>query len=122
MERLPSQWITLHNLETSDPHVLDEHSQKIDIVLRRVLALLKDKGFVHGDFRPNNIMIDRDTLENEGVAEVKIVNFDWSGKANKALYPLSRDRTIFWPAGLPGGPVEQEDDTMLFQSWWHHTF
>jgi hypothetical protein len=63
-------------------------------------------------------MIDGATLQSEGKAEIKIVDFDWSGKASTTCYPELRNPEIIgWP-GVPGGPIEQQDDAKLLGIWW----
>ena len=78
---------------------------------------LKTSGFVHGDLRANNIMIDADTLNN-GEVSLKLVDFDWSGAAGIALYPGSRNEELKFP-GEAGGPIGQNDDLKLVNGWWN---
>ncbi|KAJ2930697.1 hypothetical protein H1R20_g6391, partial [Candolleomyces eurysporus] len=120
MERLPQQWVTLYSLAEDSPSDFEQYSQGILNKLKHVITVLKQQGYVHGDFRSNNIMINTNTLGDESKVDIKIVDFDWSGKAQVAHYPGSRNPNITWP-GIPGGPVEQGDDEVLFRSWWQET-
>jgi serine/threonine protein kinase len=67
---------------------------------------LHDNGFVFGDLRAQNIMIN-----SEG--KVKLIDFDWAGKAGEARYPLliNRDERLEWHEGVkPGGVIELQHD------------
>ncbi|RXW15282.1 hypothetical protein EST38_g10572 [Candolleomyces aberdarensis] len=120
MERLPQQWVTLYSLAENNPRDFKQHSHGILNKLRHVVTVLKRQAYVHGDLRSNNVMIDVNTLGDEGKVDIKIVDFDWSGKAKEAHYPGSRNPSIMWP-GMAGGPIEQGDDEELLQSWWRET-
>ena len=50
---------------------------------KKALRALHNKGFCHGDFRANNILV-RDA---EGI-QIWVIDFDWSGKNGTAVYPL----------------------------------
>ncbi|KAJ2911345.1 hypothetical protein MD484_g9069, partial [Candolleomyces efflorescens] len=118
MEHLPPHWITLDELEHVHRQTLDTNFQAIDSQLALLLKLLQERGFVHGDLRPNNVMVDLETLQGSGVAKIKVIDFDWSGKANEAQYPGSRNPTIKWPVGSAGGLIGQDHDAVLLSSWW----
>ncbi|KAJ2921962.1 hypothetical protein H1R20_g15134, partial [Candolleomyces eurysporus] len=120
MERLPQEWVTLYSLAENNPSDFEQCSQGILNKLKYAITVLKRQGYVHGDFRSNNIMINANMLGDEGKVDIKIVDFDWSGKAQEAHYPGSRNPSIPWP-GIPGGPVEQGDDEALLWSWWQET-
>jgi hypothetical protein len=50
-------------------------------------------------------------------ANIKIIDFDWSGKASEVYYPATRNDEIVWP-GKAGGPIEQDHDCKLVNIWW----
>ena len=81
-----------------------------------IIVCLRDSGLVHGDFCANNLMID--TALQAGEVSIKLVDFDWSGTAEKSFYPGSRSDTIGFP-GEAGGPIGQDDDWELFRSSWN---
>jgi hypothetical protein len=66
--------------------------------LRSVVHHLHAGGFVHGDLRVNNVLLD----------------FDWSGPAGQQLYPAFMNHTqIDWPEGASDGkPLEFEHDNV----------
>eukprot|EP00047_Mylnosiga_fluctuans_P023709 m.144463 g.144463 ORF g.144463 m.144463 type:complete len:409 (-) comp9672_c0_seq2:162-1388(-) len=71
----------------------------------RALRSLHDAGFVHGDFRPDNILVRHPV----GVASdpaVAVVDFDWASRAGTARYPFGMNhRDLEWPAGACGGAL-----------------
>lgn len=128
MEYLPppsvsaNGWITLDDLAIE--HTMLAHSKKSLILaaLRRVLELLQDKNFVHGDLRPNNIMIkiclrpkpmlfgDQDSLM------LRVIDYDWAGELGKAAYPTIRNSKINWP-GEDGELIGDKDDEQMVLEW-----
>ena len=62
--------------------------------LREAVKLLHDQGFVFGDLRRPNILIEENGL--------KLVDFDWCGKFGEARYPATVSRDIEWPEGVNG--------------------
>jgi serine/threonine protein kinase len=117
IELLPPAWITLQKLVAHQPDLFFQHREEIYEAVQLAIQYMKEGGFVHGDLRSNNIMIDAEILKNASMARIKLVDFNWSGKAGAVLYPGSRNRSIKW-SGLPGGPIGPEDDTELLESWW----
>jgi hypothetical protein len=68
---------------------------------------------VHGDFRPNNIMVRE--IEGQLELEMKVVDFDWAGTSGKVNYPFRRNENISWPAAA-GEPIVIEHDRQLLES------
>ena len=78
--------------------------------LEEIVSKLHDLGFVHGDIRPLNVLIEtaKDAPYNDLVA---LIDFDWAGRAGVVRYPLSLNRNIKWPAGVaPGALITKEHD------------
>jgi serine/threonine protein kinase len=117
IELLPPPWITLQRLGANQPDLWVQHQEEIYKAVQQAIQCMLEGGFVHGDLRSNNIMIDAETLKNRSMAHIKLMDFDWSGKAGAVFYPASRNRSIKWP-GLPAGPIRLEDDAELLGSWW----
>ena len=67
----------------------------IPATLNKIISLLHNKDFVHGDLRSPNILI----TEEE---DLKIIDFDWAGRAGSAHYPPLLSRAIHWPLGADG--------------------
>ena len=135
MEALGSSWETLHDVLQKSKggcksKLGHDHKEGVRLSLKLVLDLLQCMGFVHGDMRPNNIMVQVDeqhlpSISNtDGVANVRIVDFDWAGSDGVVFYPDTRNNQIEdvrWP-GKAGGPIEVGHDEFLVASWWRYHF
>lgn len=69
-----------------------------------ILQTLRECNFVHGDLRDPNIMVHN--------GRMKVLDFDWAGKAQQARYPyyLNHDQ-IKWPNGASDGNlIEHKHD------------
>lgn len=74
----------------------------------RALDILHSAGFVHGDLRNANVMVDES-------GRVCIIDFDWSGEHGKIRYPSVMHPKIQWPKGAePNALIEP-----LHDLWWH---
>ncbi|XP_065832145.1 uncharacterized protein [Oscarella lobularis] len=60
--------------------------------LKNALECIHSNAYVHGDFRSPNILVNND-------GEVKIIDFDWSGKEASVYYPVPLNDGIDWPKG-----------------------
>jgi len=82
--------------------------------IEQILGLLEREGYVHGDLRPSNIMVCKDSLE------LKVVDFDWAGEAERTHYLFDRNEDIKqWPRGSePGGMIAAWHDCELVVNWW----
>jgi len=78
--------------------------------LEKIIAALDEKKYVHGDLRSNNIMIRTDVMDKS--VDLKLIDFDWAGKARQVHYPAEQNREIQWP-GKAGGPIEQDHDLKM---------
>ncbi|KAF4588882.1 hypothetical protein EYR40_010437 [Pleurotus pulmonarius] len=123
MEYLGHQWVSLFDLSQREDFSVKIPSSAMDrikVAVSTVLQALESGQLVHGDFRPNNIMVKLDDdgrLEDVDGVRLKIVDFDWAGKVGAVKYPLSRNEDISWP-GPRGAHIQQSDDKRLFESWW----
>lgn len=124
----PSNWKTL--FDYLQPRDIDPSTV---VMIRRSLGytvdVLKRNGKVHGDLRSPNIMVNVshdnklvlvDDDSGSSRADMRVVDFDWAGDANRVHYPLSRNDAvddITWP-GKPGGLIERDHDDCLVHSWW----
>jgi len=69
------------------------------------LHRIHSAGFVHGDFREYNIMC------NHKAKQVKVVDFEFSGRENDAVYPVQLNTTIQWPPGVEfRAPLKKQHD------------
>ncbi len=51
----------------------------------------------------------------DGRANLKLVDFDWAGRARKVRYPLLRNASINWP-GKSGGRIKPGHDRKMVDS------
>lgn len=74
----------------------------------QIVDSLKKRKYVHGDLRPNNILVS----EEGGEVRVRIIDFDWAGIANEQSYPSFMNHVdISWPEGARDGqPILLEHD------------
>ena len=52
----------------------------------------------------------------EKFVDLRVIDFDWAGKAGQVHYPAERNTEIQWP-GEAGGPIEQDHDSKMVDSW-----
>ena len=90
--------------------IIDEAEQRTvcDRVNEHVLTL-HGKGFVHGDIRPQNVLVKRPGAGNGDTLSVHLIDFDWAGEINKATYPYLVNPDLGHgfkrPSGVKGGGV-----------------
>ena len=102
--------VVMDEVEHSVP-IIDyvcENPDKLHIVKqqwRAILDTLRSKGFVHGDLRHQNILV-------EPSRKVKVIDFDWAGNVSEAKYPMFMNHgEIQWPNGAEEGqPIQFEHD------------
>jgi serine/threonine protein kinase len=114
MEMLNDPWQTLYTFaQCNSRWSADGVQPAIRKRLEEILAKLEAGGFVHGDFRANNIMVNPD---DEKLAV--LVDFDWAGEAGKVHYPLDRNHSrIQWP-GEPASAISVGHDQFMLQTQW----
>ncbi|KDR74986.1 hypothetical protein GALMADRAFT_140548 [Galerina marginata CBS 339.88] len=115
-------WLTLHDFGICHPEQAQAEKGTIQTRLYEILEALKEKNFVHGDLRPNNVMIkineDGSLVKHDGdFGEVilKLIDFDWSGVAGQVYYPFNRNTSIPWPG--KSMVIEANDDYELMKTW-----
>ena len=110
----PSIWQTLHQLSKPKNKPNKPTANQLRGTLQKIIAALDEKKYVHGDLRSNNIMIRTDVMDKS--VELKVVDFDWAGKAGQVYYPAERNEEIQWPDEA-GGPIGQDHDSKMVNSW-----
>ncbi|PRP85569.1 hypothetical protein PROFUN_06801 [Planoprotostelium fungivorum] len=77
--------------------------------INKAIIKMHEKGFVHGDLRPCNILVRQQDCF------VYIIDFDCNGKEGEAKYPyFLNTKDIQWPDGVASGKlliVEEEANT-----------
>jgi hypothetical protein len=115
IEFLPQeQWLTLDAFLRKNP----EANIGVMVMNRLEEALnnLKSRGFVHGDIRPYNILVSK----SEAGIDVRLIDFDYSGEANKDRYPRDWNYMVR-PKGAVGGALMkvEHDKTMVNDLFTH---
>jgi hypothetical protein len=115
MKMLDESWQTLYDFAQTNPRWTTNGVQSIIRKrLEAILVTLERGGFVHGDFRANNIMVKSGEEES-----VMVVDFDWAGKDGKVHYPLDRNHTeINWPGGA-GSEIRLGHDRWMVETQWN---
>ncbi|KAK7014818.1 hypothetical protein VNI00_019241 [Paramarasmius palmivorus] len=65
------------SLHKSKESLTPKHKEQ----LKQAVDLLGEKGFVHGDIRKPNVLID-------GKSNIKIIDFEWAGEEGKVQFPV----------------------------------
>jgi hypothetical protein len=86
----------------------------------KIVTLLQSLHLVHGDLRPNNLMIK---VHEGGEALVQpimvnAIDMEWAGTVGEAYYPADRNETVGYP-GDAAGPIGANDDQHMVQCWWN---
>ncbi|KAF9235048.1 hypothetical protein BU15DRAFT_51885 [Melanogaster broomeanus] len=102
MDRLSGEYVELHKIIATAPP-LDS--------IRKALARLHQKGYVHGDIRTTNIMMSRSDPKI-----FMLVDFDWAGKIGEVLYPMNVNRgpKLWRPeSAVDGRPIMGDHDNAM---------
>ena len=89
--------------------------EKVRRKVNSVVQTLHKEGFVHGDIRNVNILVDIESLASDDVA-VHVVDFDWAGRIGEARYPIGMNtKTVQRPAGVKSGELitTRDDEDMV---------
>ena len=98
--------------------ISDELRHTIMAKVSEVVQKLHDAGFVHGDIRPLNILVDCRTLTSKDGIKIHFIDFDWAGRQGEAVYPIRVNRVTVWrPEGASDGkPILVEHDMAMVNS------
>lgn len=98
-ERIPGDWLfvimdealygALYKLR---PSLAIPQQEKVWTETKRVARLLHENGFVHGDIRDSNILIDTNSLDADNV-KLHFIDFDWAGRVERVKYPMGVNTT-----------------------------
>jgi RIO1 family len=87
----------------------DRGTQALKDQLELVLEVLKKNGFVHGDLRAPNILVEDD--------KIFVLDFDWAGKAGEAKYRKIPNPDLPWPEGATlGALITAEHDQYMIRN------
>ena len=89
----------------------DNEKAKVKLKVRKVVEELHAGGFVHGDVRDTNILIDRRSLGDTDDVKIHLIDFDWAGPIGITNYPMGVNRvTIKRPNGAQDWkPITRKD-------------
>ena len=135
MEYLPppsndsAGWISLFDFENKFQQVARRSKDDIKEALYKIIEALEERHFVHGDLRPNNLLIsikftttpDGCIIQNRPnsvppLPYLKVIDFDWAGDAGVVEYPPHRNEEVVWP-GQSGMPILATHDKLMIESW-----
>jgi len=88
---------------------------KVKRKVTSIVETLHGGGFVHGDIRDTNLLIDYTSLASDDMT-VHLIDFDWAGCVGEAKYPMGINCiTVRRPEGVKGGEeiTEQHDNEMV---------
>ncbi|KAK2460464.1 hypothetical protein APHAL10511_007511 [Amanita phalloides] len=71
----------------------DADKEKVRHKVTSVVQMLHQEGFVHGDIRESNILIDVESLTSDDV-KIHLIDFDWAGFIGEAKYPAEVNKRI----------------------------
>jgi serine/threonine protein kinase len=97
-----------------------EEGAQIKTAVENVMQTLHKAGFVHGDFRYENIMYRFEQLEDSGSSsvDIKLLDFDFSGVAGQAVYPIALSNRISWhPTAGISQILKPEHDQHFFNQF-----
>ncbi|KAG5727061.1 hypothetical protein E4T56_gene20301 [Termitomyces sp. T112] len=77
-----SKYEILHHYPLSS-----ELQEKVKNKVKSIVQTLHQNGFVHGDIRAANLLIDPASLKSDDV-QVHLIDFDWAGRAGEVRYPI----------------------------------
>jgi serine/threonine protein kinase len=110
-------WVTLGNLSAELVH--NQH-EEICSALSTFAKHLQSLELVHGDLRPNNIMIQvKAGFEIAVPVIIKVIDFEWADVVHKGRYPMHRNAEVGYP-GTPGGLIETSHDAEMVRRCQHH--
>lgn len=125
-------WLTLFDYAKDYPEKAAEHKEAIKKTCDAIISLLetgsRGNNYVHGDLRPNNIMIYIDSfhdpmpnLDPDAAAEkylwLYVIDFDWAGIAKEVFYPCHRNSAEVSFPGSNMGPIEVGHDREFVAQW-----
>jgi hypothetical protein len=117
-EELPGEWIMVV-MENLDRETYDRGQKRFPSVeatlkdnFMEYLKKFHEKGFVHGDIRPANIMVAKNNVE----VRCKLVDFDWAGQFGEVRYPwnMNIDAELGRPADvIRSGLITSQQDMFM---------
>ncbi|KAF7970321.1 hypothetical protein HWV62_24398 [Athelia sp. TMB] len=89
------------------PELTPAERAKVQARVREIVDTLHGGGFVHGDIRSTNLLVDRASLgATAGDVKIHLIDYDWAGLDGEATYPIGINRSsVTRPDGAEGGKL-----------------
>lgn len=130
-KEIPGGWISILMDQSKyevlrDLRLSKEQQDMVKSKVIKMIEMLHNEGFVHGDIRDTNLLVDRNSLSSDGDTEAKVhfIDFDWAGCIGEAKYPIDINcKTVKRPEGVQGGELisKQDDKDMVSYLFRHFT-
>ncbi|KAK7049956.1 hypothetical protein VNI00_005387 [Paramarasmius palmivorus] len=110
-KELPGGWIAVlmdksNYTSYSGMSLSNERRERVRHKVTEVVQMLHAHGFVHGDIRDVNLLVDKESLASEGGVKVHFLDFDSAGPIGEARYPYDVNMvSMKRPAGVEGGGI-----------------
>jgi len=107
LERLPGGWfgIVMEYLPSAkrilESRDLANHGEKWLEEIDKIVTEFHAQGYVHGDLRPPNFIVNDETL--------LLIDFDWGGRETEATFPQARLHPIVRDNRLEKHPTKRRD-------------
>ena len=121
-EQLPGGWWMIVMEYLSEEEYCTRTTVKVDVdvleqALKGAVRRLHQSGFVHGDIRACNIMVRCQWDNGIGMANVKLVDFDWAGQEGVVRYPANVNHVQMYrpPDARDGLPIKRDHDLEMLE-------
>lgn len=98
-----------------DLWLLEDEQKKVGHKVKCIVRTLHEGGFVHGDIRSTNVLVDQASLSS-GDVTVQLIDYDWADRVGEAKYPMEINcETVRRPEGVKGGELitAEHDNEMV---------
>lgn len=106
------QYLWMIVMDYVDGEVITEQTvlpRDFQAQMETILQYLHSHGYVFGDLRKQNVMIDRND-------KAKLIDLDWCAQHDKGIYPLRMNPGIPWVKGMgPLQPMKKEHDWAMYK-------
>lgn len=100
---LPGGWLAVVMEKVVGDAMTHQTTEPVKRALEKAVELMHSNGYVHGDLRPQNILVVGNTI--------RILDFDWAGKYPDARYSTQLNMQCDWhPNVVNGGIIFAEHD------------
>ncbi|PVF91076.1 hypothetical protein CPB86DRAFT_809537 [Serendipita vermifera] len=103
----PQIYRVLESRSDNNPRMIDE--------INRIVGILHNGGYVHGDIRDVNMMTRNQWESTNGAKNVVLLDFDWAGWDGTVTYPINVNRTSIkrHPGAKDWKPIKKDHDVFM---------